>query len=296
MKYMLEAVILMVLSMYFTYGATQLMTARRIKRKAHQMRFAKKDTFVSVIIPIRNIIRTTVENLSSTCTQNYPNYEVIFVAEVAEHAAVSPAYALSKKYPHVSVIFSGKHDPSKNIAKCHNLVYAVKHAKGDVFLFGDSDVTYSGDWVLKMTQPLNEIVSGRRIDATTASFFMDTASGASIAVSRKVFEELKISKLWETSFNDDLVFANKIVSSGYNLYNQHTLINHPNEIFSDWEQTKNKLIRWTFTVYTFGNKSLKKTTPIMFVKNQQFQLSLILALSMYLSHDICQRVPVFSFL
>jgi cellulose synthase/poly-beta-1,6-N-acetylglucosamine synthase-like glycosyltransferase len=313
MNYIFESTIILMLSLYFAYGASQLVTARKIKREANQMNFPKKHDLVSVIIPIRSIFRTTKENLKSVCVQEYPNYEVIFVAEVAEHDAVSVALALSKKYPNVRVLFSGKHDPAKCIAKCHNLVYAVKHARGDVFLFGDSDVTFSRDWIKKMTYPLSEYVGNKRIDATTASFFMDTdtikgklitlpistvtfttsythenqrfptyASGASIAVSRKVYDDLNISKIWENSFNDDLVFANKIASSGYNLYNQHALLNHPNEVFSDLKQSINKLIRWTFTVYTFGNKNLKGETPSMFAKNQQFQLSMVLALSLFL--------------
>ena len=307
-----ESVIILALSLYFLVGSLQLVTALTIKREANRLSFPKKDYFVSVIIPIREVSSTTWQNLKSVCVQNYPKYEVLFVAEEKSHPAFSHACLLSRKYSHVKVLLSGHHDPKKCIAKCHNLVFGVSQAKGEIYLFGDSDVTYSKNWIRKMTEPLNEVVEGKLIHATTAPFFMEPkgikgkiialpvsivtftssftrlsqrfpsyASGASIAVSRKIFEKLQISKIWEGSYNDDLVFANKIISSGYNIYNQHALLNHPNEAFLNWQQTINKLIRWVITISTFRHERLRAKTPVMLAKNLQFQVSIILAIFLY---------------
>jgi cellulose synthase/poly-beta-1,6-N-acetylglucosamine synthase-like glycosyltransferase len=307
-----ESVLILALSLYFLVGSLQLATAIRIKREANKIRFPKKDPFVSVIIPIRGISSTTWQNLKSVCVQNYPKYEVLFVAEEKGHPAFSKACFLSRKYPHVKLRISGPHDPKKCIAKCHNLVFGVSRAKGDVFLFGDSDVTYSKNWIRKMTEPLGEVVKGKLVHATTAPFFMEPigikgkiialpvsivtftssftrysqrfpsyASGASIAVSREIFEKLQISNIWKRSFNDDLVFANRIISSGHHIYNQHALLNHPNEAFLDWQQTINKLIRWVVTVSTFRHERLIAKTPVMLAKNLQFQVTLILSIILY---------------
>jgi cellulose synthase/poly-beta-1,6-N-acetylglucosamine synthase-like glycosyltransferase len=307
-----ESVLILALSLYFLVGSLQLVTALRIKREANGIRFPKKNYLVSVIIPVREVTSTTWQNLESVCVQKYPRYEVLFVVEEKEHPAFLHASALSRKYSHVKVLLSGQHDPKRCIAKCHNLVFGVSQAKGDVFLFGDSDVTYSKNWIRKMTEPLGEVVDRKLIHATTAPFFMEPpgikgkiialpvsivtftssftrlsqrfpsyASGASIAVSREIFERLQISKIWERSFNDDLVFANKIISSGYNIYNQHALLNHPNEAFLDWLQTIDKLIRWIITISIFRHERLRAKTPLMLAKNLQFQVSIILALFLY---------------
>lgn len=307
-----ESAILLALSLYFLVGSLQLVTALRIKREANRIRFPKKDYFVSVIIPIREVTSTTWQNLRSACMQNYSKYEVLFVAEEKGHPAFSRACSLSRKYPHVKLLISGPHDPKNCIAKCHNLVYGVSQAKGDIFLFGDSDVTYSKNWIRKMTEPLGDVVDGKQIHATTAPFFMEPkgikgkiialpisivtftssftrysqrfpsyASGASIAVSKEIFEKLQISKIWERSFNDDLVFASKIISSGRNIYNQHALLNHPNEAFLSWPQTIDKLIRWVVTISTFVHENLRANTPAMLAKNLQFQICIILAIFLY---------------
>jgi hypothetical protein len=293
-------------------GSLQLVTALRIKREANKIRFPKKNDFVSVIIPVREVTKTTWDNLRSVCVQDYPKYEVLFVAEQKSHPAYSIVFALSKKYSHTNVLLSGQHDPKKCIAKCHNLVFGVSQAKGGVFLFGDSDVTYSTDWIRKMIEPLGEVVDGRKIHATTAPFFMEPAgikgkiialpisivtftssftresqrfpsyaSGASIGVSREIFDKLRISEIWARSFNDDLVFANKIISSGYNIYNQHAHLNHPNEAFLDWQQTIDKLVRWVVTISIFRHERLRTKTPVMLAKNLQFQLSILLAIFLY---------------
>jgi cellulose synthase/poly-beta-1,6-N-acetylglucosamine synthase-like glycosyltransferase len=313
MDYIAESVIILILAGYFSVGALQLITAFRIKHKANAIRFPKKDHFISVIIAVKGVSDTTWDNLRSVCAQDHPNYEVLFVAEKKEDPAYGIAKQLSGNYSHVRIFLSGAHDPKLNIAKCHNLVYAVKQAKGNIFLFGDSDGTYPRDWVHKMTDPLGEKVEGRRIHATTAPFFIEPgnlagrlitlsvsfvsfstsftresqrfpawASGGSIGISRGLFENLGVSKIWMHSFNDDLVLANTLLDNGYNIYNQHANLNHPDEEFSGFSQTMNKLIRWVVTVSTFGPRRLKSETPLMVTKNLQWQVSLVVGLLMYI--------------
>lgn len=304
-----ETILLLILAGYFSFGFLQIICAFKMKKIANKMRFSRKDFFVSVIIPVKGTSRSTKKNLESVCYQDYPNFEVVFVAERKEHPAFEIAYSLSKKFQNVKALLSGTHDSRKTIGKCHNLIYGVNHSKGDVLLFGDSDVTYSSDWIFKMTSPLKEIIDGKRIEAVTAPFFIEPegifgkliaisvnlatftasftnknqmfppfASGASIAVTRKVFDDLKIAKTWSRSFNDDLVFADILKSQGYNIYNQLAHLNHPNEVFSDLRQTKEKLIRWVVTISSFGYKDFKKDTFFMVVRNLQFPVSLVLGL------------------
>ncbi len=313
MEISIEIIIIIFLAGYFTVGISQIFTAFRLKKEAQRRRFPKKDFFVSVIIPIKELSKTLHKDLESACTQDYPRYEVIFVAEIAEHGAYRIAKALAMKYPNVKVLLSGKHDPTKTIAKCHNLIYAVKHAKGDVLLFGDSDVTYSRDWIRKMVSPLKETIEGKHIEAVTAPFFIEPegflgkfialsvslvtftasftrenhkfppyASGASIAVTKELFKNLGIAEIWGNAFNDDLVFADEVIGHGHHIYNQIAHLNHPNEVFLGLEQTREKMIRWVVTISKFGHKKLRAEVPLMLVRNLQFQVLLILGISLYL--------------
>lgn len=304
----IELLILTILGLYFALGFSHLFTARKLKREALIRKFPRKNAFVSVIIPIREVTSTTREHLESVCRQNYEHYEVIFVAELKEHHAFSIAKTMASRYPHVNVHISGPHNSQKNIAKCHNLIYGVKQSKGDVLLFGDSDITYARDWILKMTSPLDEDLEGRNIDAVTAPFFVEpkgtlatfialsvnfvtftTAlttkafrfppyiSGASMAISRKTYDSLGMEKIWGNNFNDDLVLANTLLDSGHVIYNQHANLNHPHEAFPDMPRAKEKIVRWIITVSKFGHRSFRKKMPLLIARNFQFQVSLVLA-------------------
>jgi ceramide glucosyltransferase len=309
----LEILILMFLSIYFFVGFSQILLAQRIKREAKLLKFKQKDVFVSIIIPIRERTQTTYRNLESVCRQQYPDYEVIFVSESAHHPAYEVAKDLEKRNPKTKVLLSGQHNPKKNIAKCHNQIYGEKHSKGEILLFGDSDVNYPEDWILNMTAPLGEIVEGKRIDATTSPFFIEPessfgkfiansissvtfttsltkeefkfppyASGASIAIKKDLFRKLGIARIWENSYNDDLVFAKAVLDSGHHIYNQLAHLNHPNEAFSNIKQSKDKLIRWVVTISTFGHRNLKVYVPFLLFKNLQFQVALVLGILVYL--------------
>ncbi|UCG70289.1 MAG: glycosyltransferase family 2 protein [Thermoplasmata archaeon] len=309
----IEAIILFILVGYLSLGFLQIICALKMKKSANNMRFSEKDFSVSVIIPVKGVSRSTKKNLESVCIQDYPNFEVIFVAERKEHPAFRIANNLSKKYQNVKVLLSGPHDSSKTIGKCHNLIFGVKHAKGEVLLFGDSDVTYSRDWIFKMSSPLKEVIDGKRIEAVTAPFFIEPegilgkliaqsvslvtftasftnknqmfppfASGASIAITRKLFYDLEIVEVWSSSFNDDLVLAYVLKSHGYNIYNQLAHLNHTNEVFTDFRQTKEKLIRWVVTISSFGHRDLKRNTYFMVARNLQFPVSLVLGLVLFL--------------
>jgi glycosyltransferase involved in cell wall biosynthesis len=312
----LEILILMFLSIYFLVGFSQIAIAKQMKKEAKNRVFKEKDASVSVIIPIRERMQTTYRNLESVCNQRHPNYEVIFVCESVHHPAYCVAKDLENRYPNTRAIVSGPHNPKRNIAKCHNLIFGVKHAKGEILLFGDSDVNYPDNWIMKMTAPLGETVDKKKIDATTSPFFIEPestfgkfiansisavtfttsltkeefkfppyASGASIAIKRDLFRKLNIARIWERSYNDDLVLAKAVLDSGHHIYNQLDHLNHPNEAFSNFRQSKDKLIRWIVTISTFGHGNLKKHVPSMLFKNLQFQMSLILGIFIFFGYS-----------
>ncbi len=101
-------------------------------------------------------------------------------------------------------------------------------------------------------------------------------------MTKELFKNLGIAEIWGNAFNDDLVFADEVIGHGHHIYNQIAHLNHPNEVFLGLEQTREKMIRWVVTISKFGHKKLRAEVPLMLVRNLQFQVLLILGISLYL--------------
>ena len=304
-----ENIILFLLFIYFLIGFSQFINVYRVKKQISKLKFSKKDFFVSVIVPIKETSEYLEECLESVCKQNYKNFEVLFVAERNNDPACEIARKMVKRYDNALLLISGKLKSKKTIAKSHNLLFGIKHAKGNVFLFTDSDVIHSKDWITELSEPIDEIIDGKKIHATTAPFFSNPqdllgsftalstnyvlfltfftkmkqqfpsyASGASICVKRDIFKKAEIEKAWKENFNDDLVFAATIIDRGFNIFSVRKHPNYPIENFGNWKQLNEKMRRWMITVGNFMHKSIRFDAFSLTLLNIQFQVSVVLSL------------------
>jgi glycosyltransferase involved in cell wall biosynthesis len=94
-----------------------------------------KNPLISVIIPTRNEENYIEESLLSLKNQTYQNIEIIVVDDVSVDRTVNVA----KRYVDRLII------KKTNIPQAKNL--GVKSAKGDIFLFMDSDNILLSSWV-----------------------------------------------------------------------------------------------------------------------------------------------------
>src|SRR5258706_884480 len=101
--------------------------------------------FVTVFMPLRGIDEGLRENINATFAQDYPAFEVIFVADRADDPALAVVEAGRRSLAGVvgPVMQFAIGGPAIDQGqKVHNLIFAIDHGhpQSEVFAFGDSEV------------------------------------------------------------------------------------------------------------------------------------------------------------
>jgi ceramide glucosyltransferase len=228
---------------YLKYFKSELM-----KRPSEFMPFA------SVIVPCRGVDEGMKKNLLALLHQDYPDYEVLFVVDDENDAAVSVIETVSREdaedaekedeqKPLTKLIVAAKATDSSQ--KVENLREAVLHVRGEshVLVFADSDARPSSDWLRNLVAPLeNEGVgaaTGYRWfiskDPTFASELrsawnasiasalgLNTKTnfcwGGSMAIRREVFERLEIREKWGGTLSDDFTVTRAMNEAGVSIH------------------------------------------------------------------------------
>lgn len=111
---------------------------------------------VSVIIPTYNEEGVILECLESLSKQTYEDFEVIVVDDgstddslrIVRNSKFQARSAKLRLFPN-SKIFSQKH---KGPGAARNL--GAKHAKGEILVFVDADMTFDHDFIKKLVEPI----------------------------------------------------------------------------------------------------------------------------------------------
>ncbi|RDB29542.1 Ceramide glucosyltransferase [Hypsizygus marmoreus] len=124
---------------------------------------------VSVLRPLKGLDTNLYENLESTFTQEYPNYEIIFSVADEGDQALPIVIDLVSKYPQVNAtVIVGEEVVGVN-PKVNNLVRAYRQAANDILWVLDSNVMIHpgtmarGVDVLTCPPPPNSSSSHRRV-------------------------------------------------------------------------------------------------------------------------------------
>jgi ceramide glucosyltransferase len=183
--------------------------------------------FVSVIAPTRGLETGFVENVSPLVTQNYLDYEVLFVFDNPQDPSLPLVQQLNAR-----TVISG---PSTDTGqKVHNLIVAVGEVdpRCEVIVFVDTDARPQTDWLRKLVAPLADEKVGASTgyrwfvpekggvasrlrgvwNASIASALgADTRKnfcwGGSTAIRRSTFEELKVVDHWRGTVSDDFTLT-----------------------------------------------------------------------------------------
>jgi cellulose synthase/poly-beta-1,6-N-acetylglucosamine synthase-like glycosyltransferase len=204
--------------------------------------------FASIIVPCKGVEEGLKANLEALRDQDYPEYEVIFVVD----DAADPAADLIKDVIYredaesrvvVSTPFRGKvviaPTAVDSSQKVENLREAVLHATGDIFVFVDSDVRPSTDWLRQIAAPLEDEQIGastgyRWFISPQPTFASEMRSawngsiasvlgpdrksnfcwGGSTAIRRHTFENLNVRERWRGMLSDDFGLTRFIHETG----------------------------------------------------------------------------------
>jgi ceramide glucosyltransferase len=193
--------------------------------------------FASVIAPCRGLEDGLRDNLAALFEQNYPAYEVVFVADRADDPSLSVIEEIIKSQidsDRVSarVVIAGEAIDCGQ--KVHNLRVAVSKLdpRSEVFVFVDSDARPQPGWLKSLVAPLAD----DRIGATTGYRWFIPVSGGlashlrsvwnasiasalgeredknfcwggSTAIRKATFEKLQIQKRWLGTVSDDFTMT-----------------------------------------------------------------------------------------
>ena len=188
----------------------------------------------ALLVPVAGTAADLIDNLRSLLSQDYPDYQVIFITRDQEDPATPVIAALIREYPRARLILSG---PAASCGqKNHNLLAGIKAAgqTPEILVFCDATRLAPADWlqglVLPIVQGKDEVVSGyfhvlpddRGLAgwgrAITVLFLYLTKSipllnqpwGGATAITRRLFEDLQVARLWATNVVDDVSLAARL--------------------------------------------------------------------------------------
>lgn len=189
--------------------------------------------FASVFVPCRGLDKGLRSNLAALFLQHYPSYELVFVSDRADDAALAIAGSLAAEFEaqtvaRVRFVVAGRAEASGQ--KVHNLLAAIAEAdaSSEVFVFVDTDARTRPDWLRSLVAPLADEAVGA---ATGYRWFLPVAGGfashlrsvwnasiasalgpdvwrnfcwgGSTAIRRATFERLNVRGRWRGVVSDD---------------------------------------------------------------------------------------------
>jgi ceramide glucosyltransferase len=190
--------------------------------------------FVSVIAPGRGLEPGLEDNIAALLAQDYPSFEVLFVFDNSDDAALKMVAELQRRYSHVKtrVIIAGPATDSGQ--KVHNLRMATGSvsAESEVLVFVDTDARPGRTWLRHLVAPLQDLdvgassgyrwfvpLEGGLASRLRAVWNASVASalgadrrknfcwGGSTAIRKSIFEQLHIRDRWRGSVSDDFTIT-----------------------------------------------------------------------------------------
>ncbi len=199
----------------------------------------------TVLKPLNGVEKGLYENLLSHLQQDYPTYQVIFGVRSASDPVVPIVERLKKEFPEkdIELVVSDKTIGSN--LKISNLNNMYQRAKYGIIVINDADTRVKPDYLRRVVAPFED----NRVGGTTClyrtwdnfsfasaieAFFingdflpsvlvanslgMNFGLGATIAIRRKVLEEIGGFRPLADYLADDYEIGNKITKAGYKLH------------------------------------------------------------------------------
>jgi ceramide glucosyltransferase len=201
---------------------------------------SKPRQFASVFLPCRGLDPGLEQTLTALLEQDYDDYDVLVIVD----SETDPAVPTIRRILDNSAIRTQLVIAPRAIScsqKIANLLAGIERADpaADVFVFVDSDASPGSGWLAHLVSALNVpdvgAASGYRWylpehptlaaemraawNASIASALGPNRNGnfcwgGSMAISRRLMEQLDISRLWENAVSDDLVLTRAVKQAG----------------------------------------------------------------------------------
>jgi len=234
------AILQLILGLSSLAGGVEFFRYVKKRQKKQTLKFEGR---VTVFVPCRGDESGLAENLRMILQQDREDFEVILIVDSAKDPAVAMIEELVSEHHFARLLVAGR---AKGCGqKVHNLIKGVEAADESsvAYVFADSDIRPSADWLRDLLAPLNEPETGcstgyRWFVQETGGFAThmraswnasivsalgkrsdsNFAWGGSNAVRRNVFEELDIKGKWRGTVSDDFVITAAIRNSPYAIH------------------------------------------------------------------------------
>src|ERR1051326_6043648 len=108
---------------------------------------------VTILKPLRGLDPQMYESFRSHCTQDYPEYEIIFGVSEADDPAIGAVEQLIREFPKCKIRLLVCPEVLGNNRKTSNLVQMLAFARYDHVLINDSDMLVTQDYLRRVMAP-----------------------------------------------------------------------------------------------------------------------------------------------
>ncbi len=242
----------MIFVFYFLAAVLILLSLRSFLGGIEYLRYFKTEIakprsaytpFLTIIAPCRGLDDGLADNLQALFDQSYPEHEIVFVVDDLGDPAVGVINEVCRNFANQRLKTKLVVAP-KAIGcgqKVENLREAVLHAANasELFVFVDSDVRPTSDWLRHLAAPLEDKDTGastgyRWFISKRPTFASELRSawnasiasalgpnsrsnfcwGGSMAIRRDIFDHLDMRERWLGTLSDDLALTRELNQAG----------------------------------------------------------------------------------
>jgi ceramide glucosyltransferase len=141
-------------SAYYLLGLWSAGAFLRHRKADSSFRSTQRLPPVSILKPLKGMDPEIYESFRSHCTQDYPEYEVIFGVSDPDDPAIASVDRLKKEFPDRAISLIVCSEILGPNVKVSNLECMVQAARYDLFIVNDSDIRVELDYLRRVTAPL----------------------------------------------------------------------------------------------------------------------------------------------
>ena len=137
-------------------GETEKHKKQEVSASPHHRVSDSPHPSISILKPLKGLDDNLFDNLASFCTQDYPEYEIIFSLQDHNDPAFKVARKIRDKYPEKNIsIIVEKCDTGLN-PKVNNLIPAYKASQHGYVLISDSNVMVDKDYLKEIVKHIKD--------------------------------------------------------------------------------------------------------------------------------------------
>jgi ceramide glucosyltransferase len=161
-----RACLLLLSAAPLAYYVAATMAARRFFTRERARKRPNYSPPASLLKPVRGIDFGSYENFASFCTQDYPEYEILFGVGDDADPAVPLIQRLIREFPQRRIsLFVGAEQIGAN-RKVNMLTRLAREARHEILVLTDGDIRVSPSYLREVVAPFND----RKVGAVTSFY------------------------------------------------------------------------------------------------------------------------------